>query len=178
MSLRFGFVEEVAKPLVKVNFPGADGDMPLWLQLLAQWTEDDQDWNPPAKGEHVACLLDENAESGVIMGSPWSDLKAPPSDSLSVWMKRFKDGTTLTYDKDAKKLSVIHADGTTVEVTGSEVKVDGDLVVTGKVTAGGDVQSSGNISTALGEVSAGPINLKSHPHLGNMGAPTSPPLPG
>ncbi|MOA31482.1 hypothetical protein D3C78_1526430 [compost metagenome] len=93
-------------------------------------------------------------------------------------MKRFKDGTTLTYDKDAKKLSVIHADGLVIDVTGTEVKVDGDLAVTGKVTAGGDVQSSGNITTALGEVQAGAIKLTTHPHLGNMGAPTSPPLPG
>lgn len=69
-------------------------------------TSEDKDYWMPDVGEHVACLLDANAEAGVILCAIYSEQDTPPIDDPDKKHVRFEDGTTIEYDRKAHKLTI------------------------------------------------------------------------
>lgn len=186
--LRFGTISEVDanKGLARVKFP-EDGIVSGWLPVLQKNTLKNKHSHTYDVDEHVACLMDGNAENGVIMGAVYSKNELPGAvKGANIEGVQFDDGTKIKYDRSAKVLTVdcagdvtvicknatIQAD-TKVEIECADIQLKGDVTVTGNLTASGDMEATGDIktttgdiSTSTGDVSAGVIKLKLHKHAG------------
>nr|WP_295237833.1 phage baseplate assembly protein V [uncultured Brevundimonas sp.] len=115
-------------------------------------------WMPPTKGEQVQVLACEgDIEQAVILGGLPSSISAPLFLGATVAIQ-FKDGAVIKYDPESHRL---HFDlpGSAVitapsgAVLDCDVEIQGDLKVTGAITADGDVK-------------AGDISVKNHLHGG------------
>lgn len=137
LELRFGTVQEFAKGCARVLFEDRDQVVSPWLSVGYRRTKDDIEYDELAEGEPVACLVTDNGESGLVLCSTFTDAFPPPEGAEKKWTRKFKDGTTLTYDRESKKLTVA-CEGE-VEVV---AKGDGTLKATGAVT----VEASGTLT--------------------------------
>lgn len=123
--LRFGTISESdpAKGLARVKFD-EDEIVSGWLHVLVTKTLEDQFAHVPDVNEHVVCMMDERAETGVILGAIYSTATEPPADlqSEDVAGVVFKDGTKVTFDRASSALLVeVAAAGTvTVKVGNTE----------------------------------------------------------
>ncbi|MFO0387555.1 MAG: phage baseplate assembly protein V [Flavobacteriales bacterium] len=179
--LRFGTISEIdpAKGLARVRFE-EDGIVSAWLPIIQRRTLKDKTMETFDIDEHVACLMDDKAEEGVIVGAIFNDKDKPEGGGPNVWARKFEDGTVIKYDRSAKKLTATLASGGTAEITASEVKITGNLVVTGSINGGGamalegDLEAKGEVSAKTG-VPATRVNLSTHVHPTALpGAPSSP----
>ncbi len=142
----------------RVQFPDHDGMVSHWLPVVQPKTLKDRCYHMPDRGEHVVCLLDENAEAGVILGAIYSEADAPPVSSPDKWHVTFDDGTRLEYDRAAHKLT-------------ADVKGDVALTATGTVTS--DSQGATTIKSATGITLMAPaINMQSYAGGGASGTLT------
>lgn len=128
--LRFGVITHIdeAKALVRVQFTDMDGVVSYWLPVLKQKTLHDKQYWMPDIGEHVAVLMDEKAEEGVVLGAIYSQADTVPVVSKDKYHLRFKDGTVIEYDRVRHKLY-------------ADVKGDIDVKATGRC----DVDCEGQI---------------------------------
>lgn len=111
-------------------------------------------WMPPAVGEQ-GLLLCPGGElgAGVFVGGLHCNAFPAPIDE-PVAMLRFKDGATISYDPDAHELLLQLPPGaTTVLVSDGGIDLQGDVSVTGTLTASTDVVGGGK-------------SLKDHRHTG------------
>ena len=90
---------DTANVRVRVHFDQYDGMKSWWLSVLAPKTKDDCDYWMPDIGEQVACLFDERAEDGCILGAVYSTADPPPVASPDKWVRRFADGGEIHYDR-------------------------------------------------------------------------------
>lgn len=142
--MKIGIVTAIDQATCKcrVKFADQDGMESFWLPVLHHKTGQDKSYWMPDLNEHVCCLLDDNAEFGCILGAIYSDADQPPVASQDKCHVKFKDGTTIEYDRAAHLLK-------------ADVKGDVELVTTGKVTAtiGGtltaDVSGNTTLTTPL-----------------------------
>lgn len=136
--LKYGLISDIdtAKGLARVHF-NDDDIVSDWLPILVpKAMEDSFSWFPDIN-EHVACLMDEHAENGVILGSLYNSTTAPNGGNRDKWRVRFKDGTVIEYDRAAHKLLA--------DVQGSvEVKATGAINVDGQSTV--DVKAQGAVT--------------------------------
>lgn len=80
--LKFGVVTNINPILAQARVQFADDDvLSYWLPILQQKTQKDKFYAIPDIGEHVACLMDENSEEGVILGAIYSSADSPPANS-------------------------------------------------------------------------------------------------
>ncbi len=116
-------------------------------------------WSPPSVGEQVLLLCPEgDVQAGVILGGIFCDAHpAPASDTR--FLIDFDDGTRITYDRQAHRLTVALGGNGTAEITApggltlnADVQLNGKLNATGKITSDDDVVGGGK-------------SLKSHKHL-------------
>lgn len=146
VELKFGDVQKFEAGKVTVRFD--DGLVSPPLRLATGRTKGDTTYDQFAEGEEVAVLMDDNGESGLVLGAVYSEKSPPPDDAEKLWSHRFEDGTKFEYDREAKKLT-IETEGevalttkgnATIDVTGNvEVKATGTakLEATGSVTIHG-----------------------------------------
>lgn len=136
VDLQFGIVQAFEKGRARVQFPDRENVVSPWLTVGYRRTKDDQEYDPLAIGEPVACLMRDDGTSGVVLCSTYTEDCPVPTDAEQLWTRRFKDGTKIDYDRTAKKLTV-HCEGD-VEVT-----TVGDTAITAQgdvnLTAAGDV---------------------------------------
>jgi phage baseplate assembly protein V len=170
--LKYGLIKEIDadKGLVKVSFDD-DEIVSGWLPVLKQGTKSNKYFHIFDSGEHVACMMDEHCENGVVMGAIYSKDEKPGSvKGADIAGVVFSDGTVVKYDRGSHKLT-IQTDGN-VEITAEKMLLTGDLEVTGKIKAtqniegSGDIKATGDIQTTAGDVKAGLITLKLHKHSG------------
>ena len=165
----------------RVQFPDQDGVQSYWLPVLHHKTGRDKSYWMPDTGEHVCCLMDDNAEFGVVIGAIYSDADAPPVSSGDKYHVKFDDGTFIEYDRAAHKLTA-HVVGGTLEATvdvsatvtsplikavaSTKVVCDtpltectGNLIVAGGISctgtygaSGGKIQTPGDIQSTSGEI--------------------------
>ena len=122
-------------------------------------------WLPPSEGEQVAVLCPAGEVAGaVIVGSLVCDPNPAPTDS-AVALIDFADGAVLKYDPAAHALTFTLPGGGTL-----------DIVAPGGVTIQGDVDVTGTL-TATTDVVGGGKSLKDHRHTGVQagGAVSGPP---
>lgn len=163
--IRFGTITEMrpADGTARVRF-AEDGIVSTFLPVLYPKTKADRFTWSLDPDEHVACLMDENAENGVILGAIYSANTKPEGAGQDLFAVQFSDGTRIEFNRDTHKLT-IQTDGD-VEIKCDQATIDGDLKVTGSVDA-------------TGEVSTGPaaakVRLSTHLHPTGTG-PSGPPV--
>jgi phage baseplate assembly protein V len=189
--IRFGKVTERdnANGLVRVEFQ-EDGIVSKWISAIQPRTGRDKFFSLPDVNEHVACMMDEFAEEGVVLGAVYSKKAQPAISGDDVTGVEFEDGSSVQFDRSTGTITVntqgdviINATGN-VTVTTPLATVDGDLTVTGNLSAqgnmsgGGTISASGNIESTGGDVKApGGISLLLHKHPTAAPGPPSPPIP-
>lgn len=120
-----------------------------WLPWVAGRVGHAASWEPIKIGEPVL-ILSESGEmsAGVVVPSfPGVDMPMPDQDS-NKHVTKYEDGTTITYDRAAGKLtldvvkdiSIIAADSISVQCTSADVNATENVTV----TAGGDVLADGS----------------------------------
>lgn len=111
-------------------------------------------WSPPTIGEQVVllCPAGEIGAAVVLRGLVCEAFAAP--DTRDVALLRFDDGAVIAYDPEAHELVVELPDGATAAIVApGGVTIEGDVEITGKLTASDDVIGGGK-------------SLKSHVHGG------------
>lgn len=180
--MRFGTVSEVdtAKGLVRVTF-AEDDIVSYWLSVSVPSTKDDSFCSMPDIGEHVYCVMDENAENGVVGGAVFSADHLPALDTRGI---QFKDGTVIKYDRESHKLTVsiadtlIEADNTTITTkvgSAAQVSINATTVntkVSGAehiITATGHTvkTTAESLKQILSDILDG-INAITHPETGTV----------
>lgn len=199
--LRFGIISEIDanKGLARVKFP-EDDIVSGWLPILQKNTLKNRYYSTHDVNEHVACMMDENSENGVILGAVYSKNELPGTvKGANIAGVEFEDGTKIKYDRSAKVLTIDTPGDVTIlcktaVVQASEqitlecanIELDGDVNVTGGITAGGDVEATGDIKTTSGDITTtsgavkeGLIRLGTHKHTGVTpgGGVTATPIP-
>ncbi|KGF30497.1 phage baseplate assembly protein V [Oligella urethralis] len=154
--LKKGTVSATRPGFARVRLPDFDNLRTMWLPVVYGKTQDDKECWTPDIGEQVAVLLDATGEDGVIIGALYSDADAPPTQNKEVWIKRFKDGAVLEYNRETHALTVtgvkavtVHASGP-VDVTAPEVTVTGNVTINGGLRVNGNINSSGSVIDSAG----------------------------
>lgn len=108
MTHRIGRVsaQDPERGRVRVTFDAEQALVSWWLPVLQPKTLHDQVYWMPDLDEHVVCLLDVHAESGVVLGAIYSAAAMPPVADLDRLHVRMKDGTTIEYDRASHRLEV------------------------------------------------------------------------
>jgi phage baseplate assembly protein V len=186
--LRYGRISQIdpQKGMARVTFE-EDGIVSDWLQLVVKNSLSNKYEFSYDTNEFVACLMDENAEEGVILGALYHEGNTPPVGNKDVASVTFSDGTVVKYDRSNSKLQIECVGD--VEITCVKATVTASDSVTidapttdfiGDVNIQGDVSSTGNID-AIGDVKAGPtgvrVSLLTHVHPTAAPGPPSPPTP-
>lgn len=174
--LKFGYIKECepAKGRAKVVFDGDDDMVSAWLRMSVKKSKDDKFDFGYDIDEHVAVLMDEHAEEGVIICAIYSDKESPATGNKDLVGVTFKDGTRIEYDRAGHSLNINVGSGT-IKLTCDELQVTGDISTTGDISATGDIKATGNVT-------AGPLgiySLEQHTHGGvTVGSGvTSTPIP-
>lgn len=134
---RRGVVAEVdaERCRVRATWPQFEDAQSCWLDVLQQNAGANADFRVFDVGEVVACLLDERAETGVVLGAVYDTNNKPPTTNPDVRLVKFSDGTTISYDRSAHRVLVALADGAEVVVKGGSQKVALAGSVTDALTA-------------------------------------------
>lgn len=119
MKIRYGTVQEEKGGYARVLLETAGGNtLTPWLPVPQRSTIGDKDYRPLAKGTLVSMVIDEEGEA-LIVGAHYNKRDVPPGGSGGdVWVKVFRDGTTISYDAAGKNLAINAAGGVAVQVTG------------------------------------------------------------
>lgn len=185
--LQFGTISksDPAKGLYKVDLDEDEIESD-WIPRLLLNTKNTKDEAPLDIGEHVVCMMDERCENGVILGAINSDKDVPVKGDQKIRRTEFPDGSYVEFDGNtgeyevnmtgdvkitgAKKL-IIQCPTDDVQITCQNLKVTGNVDVTGKIDASLDVTAyKMTVPIALG--------THKHPYV-NVTTPatTSPPIP-
>ncbi|MGI9158242.1 MAG: phage baseplate assembly protein V [Saprospiraceae bacterium] len=129
--LKFGNICDIdaAKGLARVEFDD-DGITSAWLPVVTLGSSGNKYSHAFDVNEHVACLMDENAENGVIIGAIYSNAAQPDGGNKDNVRVKFSDGAEVQYDRAASKLTVkvgtteldVTEDGFTVKRGGETLK--------------------------------------------------------
>ncbi|HZZ03048.1 phage baseplate assembly protein V [Paraburkholderia sp.] len=159
-----------------------------WLPWLTRRAGSDSDWWAPEPGEQVVVLCPYGDSSqGVVIGSIYQDAFPPPANVRTIWRKKFADGSTVTYDRQAHALTVDVGSGSvTVNCATATVKATDTVTLdaphthcTGGLTVDGDTSMKGNAdvqgNTTVKAITSNGVNVSnSHKHgNGNGGGPTT-----
>ena len=95
------------KALVRVELGEHDNVPSYWLPVLHHKTQHDKEYWLPDIDEFVLCLFfPPSFTRGVVIGAIYTEEDRPPANSRDKWVKRFKDGTVLEYDRKERKLYI------------------------------------------------------------------------
>lgn len=198
--LKFGKISDIdaSKGFAKVNFDD-DGIVSQWIPIAVAKSKNDSFSFMFDVDEHVACLMDERCEQGIVIAAIYDKNKQPDGGNKDKIRVKFSDGASVEYDRststltiDAVKDVVVNCETATITAS-SKVTVDcSDSEFTGDVTIGGKLEvtdgiesnqgitATGDIQTTGGDVKApGGITLLLHKHGGVTpgGGSTATPIP-
>ena len=141
---------------VRCKIPALEDLETAWLSFLTPNAGGNQFYCLPDVGELVVILLDSRGESGCVLGTIYNEQDPTPVQNGEIWLKKFKNGTTIQHDRKSGDLT-IHTSGKII-VNDCEVEVN-----------------NGNVNVNSGDVIADGISLKNHHHIEQGdGKPTSP----
>lgn len=190
--LKFGTVCESRPGFVRVQLPDFDNIKTSWLPVSHDKSQDDKSCYTLDIGEQVGVLLDQRGEDGMVVGAIYSEADASPTADNNVWIKQFKDGCTIEYNREThvlkvsglKEVTIEAADtiklnvGTKVVIDCPETEVTGNLKIGGALLQGaggssatlnGNLQVNGNVAVngnidASGDILAEGANSNHHSH--------------
>lgn len=141
---------------VRCKIPALEDLETAWLSFLTPNAGGNQFYCLPDAGELVAILLDARGEGGCVLGTIYNEQDPTPVQNGEIWLKKFKNGTTIQHDRKSGDLT-IHTKGKVI-VNNCHVEVN-----------------NGNVNVTGGDVIADGISLKNHHHIEQGdGKPTSP----
>lgn len=146
---------EAEPPLVRVKY--AEDAVSGWLPWVAGRVGHAASWEPLKIGEPVMIFSESGEMSmGVVMPSFPSANMPMPSQDPNKHVTKYEDGTTVTYDRSAGKLTldvvtdieVIAANKVSVQCSSADVNASDKVTVSAggdvSVSAGGDVLADGS----------------------------------
>lgn len=148
-----------------------------WLPWATLRAGDDREWDPPTVGEQVVLLSPSGqTANGVAIVGLFSDQHPANGDRPGLHRRTYRDGAVIEYDSVAHHLrAILPAGGSTELVSTGGISITGDITHQGNYTQTGNQNVTGTVTVSTDVVAAG-ISLVKHKHIGNLGAPTSPPL--
>ena len=154
--LRFGNIAAADhdKGLYRVEFT-ADELVSYWLSPVHLTTRAAKPVAPLSIGEHVACLVDEHCEDGVILGAIYSAADKPEGEAGRTFLD-FLDNVSIEYNG---KAFVITNNFVEVTVSSSSVTIE---------------KAGDSLGAVLSDLIDAMV-LETHP-VAAVGSPTSPPL--
>lgn len=114
---------EASSCRVRVRLLDDGGSETYWLHVIQRRARGTEDQELPVPGEVVALLLDDQGESGVVLGSIYTGQSAPSNPATAVRRVMFDDGTVVEYDRAQHELRITCAGR--VLVTAPEVRFGG-----------------------------------------------------
>lgn len=105
--LKFGIISEVdtTKGLARVNFDD-DNIVSGWLPVSVPKSLNDKFFAMPDINEHVWCMMDENAENGVIGGSLYDASSQPAGGGVDIVAIQFNDSSRVEYNRNSHVLTI------------------------------------------------------------------------
>jgi len=174
--LRFGKISSIdaVKGLYRVTFE-EDNFVTTPIPYLVKNSKFNKDESPFDEGEHVACLMDENCENGVILGATNTTADAPDLGDKDIRRTLYKDGTFIQYDRKNKKLTIsCEGDVEVIKSTNVNIKAStkviiecNDVEIKGSLKVRDNITSqTGDIKATTGDVIALTHSLSNHVHPG------------
>lgn len=159
--IQFGIISEMdsSKGSARVQLL-EDESVTGFLQIIYNKTSSDKFFHSLDVGDQVACVVDENREYGVIMGSVYSDGdETDDSFEDGVFKVLFSDGSFIVYDKNTGEYTLDTIANVNV-VSGGDVNVDADGQVVFNGGLLGNVPISQNVKDRLNNIEIEINNLK------------------
>lgn len=152
--LRFGTITSINSKTARARVEFAQDNMTsFWLPVLQTKTFKDKFYTMPDIGEQVACLMDENSEDGVILGSIYTTEDTPVIDSEKQVSINLADGTFANVDKDSQTLTLsfpnIHLIGNITHegILSNTAGITSDADITDKTSSMQDMRDTYNKHT-------------------------------
>jgi phage baseplate assembly protein V len=151
-----------------VTYPDRGFQSP-YLLVLQRNTIGYQDYYVPVEGEPVWVLMQgKSLNRGLILGSAYTDGSPPPFNSQTIRGMKFADGSYIIYDTAGGGNYQINTKGqvtitaaSTVTITVPNIKLAGNVEVTGVLTVDQNVAIKGSLNTTgnsyAGTRTGGPI---------------------
>ena len=164
--LRFGIISQINPQTVqaRVKF-GDDESTSFWLPILQTKTMKDKFYAMPDIGEQVVCLMDENSEDGVILGSIYSAEDTPVISTEKQISLNLDNNSLINIDKETNTLTVTFQH---INLNGN-INHNGTLINTDGIKSDSDITDKASSMQEMREV------YNQHSHTGNQGSPTSAP---
>ena len=164
--LKFGIVTAINPLTAKARVEFADDNiLSYWLPILQKKTLKDKFYSIVDVGEQVACLMDENSEDGVILGSIYTSLDEVPGITKDQHIAKFEDGSFIEYNKENQMLTIV----------AKTVNIVGDIYQTGFLENTDGILSATDITDKKSSMQTIRDIYNGHSHTGNQGSPTSAP---
>lgn len=144
VNFKTGTVVESKVGYSKVMFPDLDNMVSAWLPINYAFTLGKRVSYALPKDMLVNCIMDENLESGCIIGAIYSDADAPPTEDTAVYVMDMGDGSSLTFDGSGNPT----LKGKTVTIDAPQTNCMGALTVAGLLTYHGGMAGSGGSGAA------------------------------
>lgn len=102
--IKQGVAHEIDKNRIKIK---AGNFVSGWLTVMQPMAGEDQEFNPVTKGELFLALYPGGVvESGyALRGASYDSMPLPSEASDKVFVKKFSDGSKITYDKESHELN-------------------------------------------------------------------------
>lgn len=164
--LRFGIVTQIDSINVqaRVNF-GDDELVSYWIPILQTKTLKDKFYVMPDIGEQVVCLMDDNSEDGVILGSIYSSVDTPVITNEKQISLNLENNSLINIDKNTDTLTITFKN---INLNGN-INHTGLLINTDGITSNADITDKTSSMQTIRDI------YNSHTHAGNQGSPTSSP---
>lgn len=164
--LRFGIVSQINPQVVqaRVKF-GDDESTSFWLPILQTKTMKDKFYVMPDIGEQVVCLMDENSEDGVVLGSIYSAEDTPVINTEKQIALNLENNSLINIDKETNTLTI----------TFQNINLNGNINHNGMLINTSGIKSDSDISDKTSSMQEMREIYNQHSHTGNQGNPTSSP---
>lgn len=165
-QIKYGHITErqPEKGLYRVKID-EDDIVTKFLPVLVKNSKNKKDEDPLDEGEHVACMMDDRMEEGVVLGCIYDSENTPTETAgEDIYQTTYADGSFVRFDKSSGdytinvKGNVIVEAADNVEITCTKLKVTGDTEITGKLTVTEDIKST------TGDVESATVSLTNHQH--------------
>jgi len=116
--IKYGTVceKDPAKGLLRVDFE-EDQIASYWYPMVVTSVAENSFFGLPDIGEQVVCMVDENCETGVVLGAIPSDSVLPKLASKDINSVVFSDGTKVSYDRASHVLQIDTVGDITIKTT-------------------------------------------------------------
>lgn len=142
--LKFGYIKDVdaAKGTARVVFDGDDNMVSAPLRIAVKRSKEDKEDIDFDVDEHVACMMDEQCEEGVILCAIYSDTETPSNDAgKGIMGITFRDGARIEYNRLTSKYKIDVGTSGEIDFKCNKLSVDGKIEATGEIKSATDVKA-------------------------------------